>query len=419
MRTRETLLAVRPDPGRPAPAVPDLHAGRVGLGHLRRGARTAAPRRPQPAARGADDDPGGVGEPRRRWIRTAARSTSSTPSLMEAWDGPACVSFTDGTVIGAVLDRNGLRPGRWWQTSDGLVVLGSESGVLDLDPADRGRQGPAAAGPDVPRRHRARRDPLRRRRQGRARRRAPVRRVAARRADPARGPAAARARRVHPRVGHPAPADLRLHRGGAAHPARADGDRAASSRSARWAPTPRSPRCRKRPRLLFDYFTELFAQVTNPPLDAIREEMVTSLAGAIGPEQNLLAPGPASCRQIVIPRPVIDNDELAKIWHVNADGDMPGFDCQLIDGRFRVHGGGEALAAAIERVRRECSQADRRRRAHPDPVRPRLRRRPRADSRAAAHLGGAPAPRPHRPAHQGRAWSSRPARRARCTTSRC
>ncbi|MEO9138497.1 MAG: glutamate synthase large subunit, partial [Jatrophihabitans sp.] len=113
----------------------------------------------------------------------------------------------------------------------------------------------------------------------------------------------------------------------------------------------------QRPRMLFDYFTELFAQVTNPPLDAIREEMVTSLAGGIGPELNLLDPGPGSCRQLVIARPVIDNEELAKIWHINADGDMPGFRCQLIDGRYRVHGGGEALAAAIERVRRECSAA--------------------------------------------------------------
>ena len=95
----------------------------------------------------------------------------------------------------------------------------------------------------------------------------------------------------------------------------------------------------KRPRLLFDYFSELFAQVTNPPLDAIREEMVTSLAGTIGPEQNLLKPGPASCRHIVVPHPVIDNDELAKIWNINADGDLPGFGCALIDGRYPVHGG--------------------------------------------------------------------------------
>ncbi len=79
MRTRESAARVRPDPRRPAPAVPDLHAGRVGLGHLRRGARAAAPGRAQPAARGADDGARGVGEQRRRWIPTGARSTSSTP----------------------------------------------------------------------------------------------------------------------------------------------------------------------------------------------------------------------------------------------------------------------------------------------------------------------------------------------------
>ena len=74
-----------------------------------------------------------------------------------------------------------------------------------------------------------------------------------------------------------------------------------------------------KPRLLFDYFSQLFAQVTNPPLDAIREELVTSLGGSIGPEHNLLDPGPASCRQISLAFPVIDNDELAKIVHANAD----------------------------------------------------------------------------------------------------
>ena len=78
-----------------------------------------------------------------------------------------------------------------------------------------------------------------------------------------------------------------------------------------------------KPRLLFDYFTQLFAQVTNPPLDAIREELVTSLGCSIGPENNILSPGPASCRQISIQFPVLDNDELAKIIHVNADGDHP------------------------------------------------------------------------------------------------
>ena len=209
--------------------------------------------------------------------------------MMEPWDGPACVTFTDGTVIGAVLDRNGLRPGRWWRTTDDLVVLASEAGVLEIDPATWSpRVGCSRAGCSwsTP----PRRDPLRRGHQGRARGRAAVRRVAARRSDRPDGPARARARRVHPRVGHPPPADLRLHRGGAARPGRADGhvrrraDRLDGHRHPGWRC------CRKRPRLLFDYFAELFAQVTNPPLDAIREEMVTSIAGAIGPEQNLLDP---------------------------------------------------------------------------------------------------------------------------------
>jgi glutamate synthase (NADPH) large chain len=276
--------------------------------------------------------------------------------LMEAWDGPACVSFTDGTVIGAVLDRNGLRPGRWWQTADGLVVLGSESGVLDIDPADvvaKGRLQPGRMFLVDTERGEIRSD------------------------DEIKSELAAE---------HPY--DEWLH-AGLMHldelpprehivfthesvtrrqqifgyteeelrvliaPMALAGAEPIGSMGSDTPPAALS----KRPRMLFDYFTELFAQVTNPPLDAIREELVTSLSGALGPERNLLDPGPASCRQIVIPRPVLDNDELAKIWHINADGDMPGFRCQLIDGRFRVHGGGEALAAALERVRRECSAA--------------------------------------------------------------
>ena len=107
-------------------------------------------------------------------------------TLMEPWDGPALVAFTDGTQIGAVLDRNGLRPARYWITEDGTVVLASEVGVLDVEPSAGGAQGPAGAGPDVPGRHRGRPDRRRRRDQGRAGRRAPLRGLAARRADPAR-----------------------------------------------------------------------------------------------------------------------------------------------------------------------------------------------------------------------------------------
>ncbi|HZZ96755.1 MAG TPA: glutamate synthase large subunit [Jatrophihabitantaceae bacterium] len=277
-------------------------------------------------------------------------------SMIEAWDGPACVSFTDGTVIGAVLDRNGLRPGRWWQTKDGLVVLGSEAGVLDIAASDivaKGRLQPGRMFLVDTERGEIRSDDD-----------------------------------VKTDLADEYPYDEWLHAGLINLEDLPERDHVVFSHESvtrrqqifgyteeelriLLAPmatgaieplgsmgtdTPLAA-LSKRPRLLFDYFTELFAQVTNPPLDAIREEMVTSLAGAIGPEQNLLSPNPASCRHIVVPRPVIDNDELAKIWHVNADGDLPGFQCALIDGRYRVFGGGEALAAAIERVRRECSRA--------------------------------------------------------------
>ncbi|MFZ4721366.1 MAG: glutamate synthase-related protein, partial [Ilumatobacteraceae bacterium] len=118
----------------------------------------------------------------------------------------------------------------------------------------------------------------------------------------------------------------------------------------------------ERPRLLFDYFQQLFAQVTNPPLDAIREEVVTSVGSTVGPEANLLAPGPESCRQLVLPFPVIDNDELAKIIHINdADpgegGEFPELAAVVISGLFRVSGGGLALKRALDAVRSEVSKA--------------------------------------------------------------
>ncbi|WP_440901174.1 glutamate synthase large subunit, partial [Actinosynnema sp.] len=113
----------------------------------------------------------------------------------------------------------------------------------------------------------------------------------------------------------------------------------------------------QRPRLLYDYFVQNFAQVTNPPLDAIREEIVTSVSRVMGPEQNLLDPSPVSCRHIKLAYPVIDNDELAKLIHVNDDGDLPGFACTVLSGLYDVDGGGEALREAVERVRREASEA--------------------------------------------------------------
>ena len=122
-----------------------------------------------------------------------------------------------------------------------------------------------------------------------------------------------------------------------------------------------------RARLLYDYFTQLFAQVTNPPLDAIREELVTSLSATIGPEANLLAASQGACRQILLPLPVIDRDDLAKLMYVNEHGETPGFKAFAIDGLFEVgqagtaglptEAGGEALRRAIEEVRRRVSEA--------------------------------------------------------------
>ena len=112
-----------------------------------------------------------------------------------------------------------------------------------------------------------------------------------------------------------------------------------------------------RPRMLFDYFSQLFAQVTNPPLDAIREELVTSLGGTIGPEGNLLAPGPDSCRQIVLPFPVIDNDDLAKLRYIDEPGGVDGYRPFTIDALYPVADGGDGLRDAIERIRHEVSAA--------------------------------------------------------------
>jgi glutamate synthase (NADPH/NADH) large chain len=113
----------------------------------------------------------------------------------------------------------------------------------------------------------------------------------------------------------------------------------------------------EKPRLIFDYFSQLFAQVTNPPLDAIREELVTSLGTSMGPEHNLLDPGPSSCRQISLAFPVIDNDELAKIIHVNADGDYPGLSAHVIRGLFSIADGGDSLRDRLNEIKAEVSQA--------------------------------------------------------------
>jgi glutamate synthase (NADPH/NADH) large chain len=276
-------------------------------------------------------------------------------TLMEPWDGPANVSFTDGTVIGAVLDRNGLRPGRFWVTDDGLVVLGSESGVLDLDPARVVRKGRLQPG----------RMFLVDTGAGRIIEDDEIKSELA-----AAAPYAdwLRAGVVHleelpdrEHVVHTAKSvarrqqtfgyteeELRI----LLTPMARNGMEALGSMG---TDTPIAV-LSDRPRLLFDYFAQLFAQVTNPPLDAIREEIVTSLASLVGPEGNLLEATPAHCRQVQLPFPVIDNDELAKLGQINADGDAPGFSGVRISGLYRVGDGGPGLRRRIGEI---CAEVDR------------------------------------------------------------
>ncbi len=277
-------------------------------------------------------------------------------AVMEPWDGPACVVFTDGAQVGAVLDRNGLRPSRYWVTDDGLVVLASEVGVLDI-PQDKvvrkGRLQPGKMFLVDTEEHRIIED-----------------------------------EEIKDELASEHPYDEWLHAGLIKLADIADREHVIHSHASvtrrqqifgyteeelRVILTPMANTSAEpigsmgtdtpvavlsdRPRLLFDYFAQLFAQVTNPPLDAIREELVTSLNGTIGPEANLLDPTPASCRQVVLPFPVITNDELVKIRHINRDGDMPGFIAHVSRGLYDVAGGGEALAARLDEICAEVSQA--------------------------------------------------------------
>ncbi|WP_410622121.1 glutamate synthase large subunit [Amycolatopsis sp. cmx-8-4] len=277
-------------------------------------------------------------------------------TLMEPWDGPALVAFTDGSQIGAVLDRNGLRPGRYWVTDDGLVVLASEVGVLDIDPATIVRKGRLEPG-----------------------RMFLVDTEAGRivEDEEIKGELATahpydewvEAGLLHldelPERDREVPLHATLVRRQQAFGYTEEDLETILEPMARTAAEPigsmgnDSPLASlsSRSRLIFDYFIQLFAQVTNPPLDAIREELVTALGAQIGAEPNLLVGNSASCRRIALPFPVLDNDQLAKLVHVNDDGDLPEFQAVTVLGRYNVHGGGEALVKRLDEIRTEVSEA--------------------------------------------------------------
>ena len=276
--------------------------------------------------------------------------------LMEPWDGPACVVFTDGTQVGAQLDRNGLRPGRYWVTDDGLVVLASESGVLDIPDEKVVTKGRLQPGKmfllDLAERRIIPDDEIKAQLAAAAPYgewlvggRLELKDLPEREHIVHSHASVARRQQVFGWTDE----ELRMI---LAPMANTGGEPV----GAMGTDTPEAA-LSARPRLLFDYFTQLFAQVTNPPLDAIREELVTSLANTIGPEWNILDPGPASCRRIVLPFPVLDNDELTKIVKLNRDGDMPGYAVHVVRGLYDVAGGGDALAARLDELARECSEA--------------------------------------------------------------
>jgi glutamate synthase (NADPH/NADH) large chain len=287
--------------------------------------------------------------------------------LVEPWDGPAAVAFTDGDLIGAMLDRNGLRPAKYVVTNDGLVVLASEFGVLELDPKrviEKGRvqpgkmflvdtaQGRLISDDEIKHKVSTRR---------------PYRAwLEENKIDLAQLPApATRARkdswrsstsydltrdeiaRLHQVFGY-TEEDVKIILG----PMATGGEEPVGSMGIDIPLAVLS----ERPQLLFRYFKQTFAQVTNPPIDPIREEIVMSMVSCVGGEGNLLDESPKQCRMLELPHPILTNVDVAKLRR-NMLGDFRA--CTLAM-RFRHEPGKEpdlALREALERLGKEASQA--------------------------------------------------------------
>ncbi|MGJ6979327.1 glutamate synthase large subunit [Aestuariimicrobium soli] len=276
-------------------------------------------------------------------------------SVMEPWDGPACVTFTDGSLIGGVLDRNGLRPARYWVTTDGRVIFASESGVLPVAPDQVVTKGRLQPGRmflvDLDQQRIIGDDEIKSQLAGE---------------HPYAEWLTTKLRfeelpeRTHIVHSH-ASVTRRQQLFGYTHeelrqliaPMANDGAEAIGSMG---TDTPIAV-LSDRPRMIFDYFAQLFAQVTNPPLDAIREELVTSLAGTIGPEGNLLSPSEESCRQLVIPYPILDSEQLSKLIHISDDGKHAHLATHVVRGLYPVDGGGQALRQRLVEIRAEVSRA--------------------------------------------------------------
>ncbi|WP_250646141.1 glutamate synthase large subunit [Microbacterium tenebrionis] len=271
---------------------------------------------------------------------------------MEPWDGPAALIFTDGTLVGATLDRNGLRPGRWTETTDGLVVIGSETGVLEFEPERIKRRGRLQPGKmflvDTAERRIVEDDEIKSELAHLHPWQEWLDDGAVRLAD--------LPEREH--IVHPPASITRRQRtfGYTEEEVRLlltpMGQTGTEPLGAMGSDTPIAV-LSERPRLLFDYFTQQFAQVTNPPLDSIREEVVTSLRSSLGPERNLLAWGPEHTRTVAVDFPVIDNDELAKIRHI--DKALPGRSAVTVNGLYHFDAGAHSMQERLEEM---CEEVD-------------------------------------------------------------
>src|SRR4051812_11096663 len=268
--------------------------------------------------------------------------------LIEPWDGPASIAFTDGVRIGAILDRNGLRPSRYYVTEDGLVVMSSEVGVLDIPPAKVLRKGRLAPGRmflvDTGQQRIVDDEELKER----IARQAPyaewLRDSMLRMQDL---PPAVRA--LHPEreallrrqevFGYTSE-EVKL----LITPMATTANEAVGSMG---TDTPLAV-LSERPQQLFSYFKQLFAQVTNPPVDAIREEIIMAAETSLGPEGNLLEPGPESCRQLALPAPILTNEELARIRALDGSAAAKGLKAVKLPSLFNPQGDGAALRRALE-----------------------------------------------------------------------
>ena len=271
-------------------------------------------------------------------------------ALMEAWDGPAAIAFTDGRVIGATLDRNGLRPGRWLETRDGWVVLASETGVLDEPASNILRKGRLQPGRiflvDLA--------------QGRIVGNDEVKRVVATRRPygtwyeqevvqlsdlPPRPPREAPSEPLRQRqlaFGY-SQEDMKV----ILAPLARNAEEAVSSMG---NDTPLAVLSGRHP-LIYSYFKQLFAQVTNPPIDSIREAVVMSVEASVGSERNLLDETPEHARQLVIDNPILLDAELESLRQVHSAV----FKAHTLDATWPVAEAEQGMERAIERV---CAEAD-------------------------------------------------------------